>query len=283
VSTSVQLIRGRSRLERVRREMIEKELNQARAIQLAWLPDRRGEQPAAAEIEAINQPASHISGDFYNWFDLPDGRTVVTIGDVTGHGMAAAFFMATTQLLVRTTMQRVYDPGRCLTEVNHLLCGQAYSGQFVTILVMVMDPDRGVVEIASAGQGGPLVRRDDGRFETLPVQPQLVLAVEEDLTYPTETYPLAPRTSMLLYTDGATDVQSPTGERFSLEALQRSLAGQYDSARSLVEAAVEAIDAFRGGTELTDDLTLVAVQVRAVPEPVEPTRPTVAAHATGGS
>jgi serine phosphatase RsbU (regulator of sigma subunit) len=285
-STSVQLIRGRSRLERVRRELIEKDLNQARSIQLAWLPQRNGYRPAAADIEAVNTPASHISGDFYNWFDLPDGRTVVIVGDVTGHGMAAAFFMATTQLLVRTTMQRVLDPGRTLTEVNRLLCGQAYSGQFVTILVMVLDSRHGVMEVASAGQGGPLVRREDGLFESLPVQPQLVLAVEEDLEYPTERYPLAPGTSMLLYTDGATDVQAPTGERFSLEALQRSLAGRFDSARSLLDAAVEAIDTFRGGAELTDDLTLVAVQVKPIPAPPaspEPHRPAGVGHGAAGA
>jgi serine phosphatase RsbU (regulator of sigma subunit) len=284
ISTSVQLIRGRSRLESVRREMIEKDLAQARQIQLAWLPGRRQRRPAAADIEAVNQPASHISGDFYNWFDLADGRTVVTIGDVTGHGMAAAFFMATTQLLVRTTMQRVADPGRCLTEVNQLLCQQGYSGQFVTIMVIVLDPANGVMEIASAGQGGPLVGRDDGSFETLPVQPQLVLAVEEDLDYPTERYPLEGGACMLLYTDGATDVLSPTGERFSLEALRRGLAGRFDTARSLLDAAVEAIDTFRGGTELTDDLTLVAVQVRPVPAArVEPPRPAGVGHGSDGA
>ena len=283
VSTSVQLIRGRSRLEGVRREMIEKDLNQARQIQLAWLPGARARPPAAADIEAVNQPASHISGDFYNWFDLPDGRTVVTVGDVTGHGMAAAFFMATTQLLVRTIMRRVHDPGQCLSEVNRLLCQQSFSGQFVTILVMVLDPANEVMEVASAGQGGPLVRRDDGSFEPLPVQPQLVLAVEDDLEYPTERYPLAPGASMLLYTDGATDVQSPSGERFSLEALQRSLAGRFDSARSLLDAAVEAIDAFRGEAELTDDLTLVAVQVRHVPARVETPRPARVGHGSDGA
>jgi serine phosphatase RsbU (regulator of sigma subunit) len=276
VSTAVQLIRGRARLERERAELIEKELNQARQIQLAWLPKSDSRRPRAADIVAVNTPASHISGDFYNWFDLPDGRTVVTIGDVTGHGMAAAFFMATTQLLVRTTMLRVGDPGQCLEEVNRQLCQQSYSGQFVTILIAVLDAERGVAEIASAGQAGPLVGRPDGSFESLPVHPQLVLAVEEELTFPTERYELAPGTSMLFYTDGATDVQSPTGDRFSLEALQRALAGQFDGAQSLLDAAIDAIDTFRGGRELTDDLTLIAVRVLphgASNAPTEPARP----------
>ena len=106
------VIRGRARLERARHEMLKRELSIRPArSSLHWLPDRHA-RPGDADIATVNSPASHISGDFYNWFELPDGRTRVAIGDVTGHGMAAAFLMATTQLLVRTTLPRVGDPGR---------------------------------------------------------------------------------------------------------------------------------------------------------------------------
>ena len=106
ISSAIQLIRGRSRLETLRTEMIDRELREARQIQLMWLPRDTTHQPGEQiEIAAENLPASHISGDFYNFFDLPDGRTALVIGDVTGHGLVAAFLMATTQLLVRTTLQ----------------------------------------------------------------------------------------------------------------------------------------------------------------------------------
>src|SRR5207248_8203320 len=114
VSTALQMIRSRVRLERAQMEMLNRELTQAREIQLHWLPD----QPCSfqsIDLAAVNMPASHVSGDFYNWFELPDGRIVVMIGDVTGHGMAAAFLMATTQLLVRASMPGLCDPGLCLS------------------------------------------------------------------------------------------------------------------------------------------------------------------------
>ena len=132
LSTATQLIRGRLRLERMQHQMLEKELKEAREIQLNWLP-HQSLNAASIHVAAVNRPANRISGDFYNWFDLPDGRTVVAIGDVTGHGMAAAFLMATTQLLVRGTMTRVGDAGPCLEEVNRQLCTQVFNGQFVTI------------------------------------------------------------------------------------------------------------------------------------------------------
>src|SRR2546430_9406908 len=136
-------------------EIISRGLTQAGEIQLSW----RQKKPIAThviDLAAVNRPASHVSGDFYNWFELPDGRMVVTIGDVTGHGMAAAFLMATTQLLVRSTLPRVLDPGQCMEEVNRQLCLHVYSGQFVTLLIAILDLDRHTAEVATAGHPPPL-------------------------------------------------------------------------------------------------------------------------------
>lgn len=197
VSTAVQMIRSRLRSERLRHDMLTRELTQAREIQLAWLPES---SPASKliDIAAVNSPASHISGDFYNWFDLPDGRLVVTIGDVTGHGMAAAFLMATTQLLVRNTMARLGDPGQCLAEVNRQLCVQVFNGQFVTMLIMVVDLTAHSLEIATAGHPAPLIA-DGESFQPLDIEPQLVLGVERHTTYKTESYHLPPHKFVALY------------------------------------------------------------------------------------
>jgi serine phosphatase RsbU (regulator of sigma subunit) len=260
VSTSVQMIRTRLRMERVRHEVLTRELNQAREIQLAWLPDR---QPVsdAVDIAAINSPASHISGDFYNWFDLPDGRLVVTVGDVTGHGMAAAFLMATTQLLVRNTMVRLGDPGRCLEEVNRQLCVQVFNGQFVTMVVLILDLARGSMQVATAGHPAPLIA-DGESFQPLPIEPQLVLGVDRDSQYVTENYELAPQASILLYTDGVVECPDSRYHRFGDERLRRTLYGRYDNARQMLDQVVAAVDNFRGSNELDDDLTMVAVQLQ---------------------
>ena len=148
------------KLERERAAALRKELERASQIQQAWLPHR---PPAsrALDVAAVNYPAQHISGDFYNWFELPDGRTAIAIGDVTGHGMSAAFLMATTQLLIRTTLARITDPGQCLTEVNRQLCTQVYAGQFVTIQLLVLEPETGAIELANAGHPPPLVGEPD--------------------------------------------------------------------------------------------------------------------------
>ena len=261
VSTSTQMIRGRLRLERLQNDLLTRELTQAREIQLAWLPEKQ-EQSIRLDVAAMNRPASHISGDFYNWFELSDGRTVIVVGDVTGHGLPAAFLMATTQLLVRMAMDRVGDPGGALRLVNRELCRHVFSGQFVTMIIVVLDEKKGTAEIATAGHPGPLVG-NGGEFTALSLESQLVLAIQ-DVDYITQRFDLKPGTSMLLYTDGVTDVRSPTGERLQIEGLEKSLFGRFDTAKRLVDAATDAIEAFRLGREPSDDLTLVAVQLESV-------------------
>jgi sigma-B regulation protein RsbU (phosphoserine phosphatase) len=263
VSTAVQVIRGRVRMERMQHEILNKDLLQAREIQLNWLPESTHSN-RMLDIAAVNTPASHVSGDFYNWFELPDGRIVVAIGDVTGHGMAAAFLMATTQMLIRTTMPRILDPGLCLEEVNRQLCIQVFNGQFVTLELLVLDLENSSVEIATGGHPPPLVSHGD-EFVPLPVDPQLVLGVEPTSRFPTQRFTLPRNASVLLYTDGVIDAQTVTGERFNEEGLAAGLSGHYDSAQSLLDAAIDAINTFRKGRDLNDDLTLVAIQLQPTP------------------
>ena len=262
VSTSAQLIRNRARLERERHALLEKEMRQAREIQLAWLPQNRHIN-SELDIATVNRPASRISGDFYNWFELPDGRTCVVIGDVTGHGMAAAFLMATTQLLVRNTMPQAAHPGQCLEEINRQLCTQVFNGQFVTLLVLVIDPRAGTIEVATAGHPPPLYCEGADGCRPLRLEPNLVLGVERDSTYPTEAFRTVPGSTLLLYTDGVVDAQSAGGERFGLERLRRAIDDHRADAATLVDRIVRRLEAFGGRVPITDDVTLVAVQLQA--------------------
>ena len=286
VSSAIQLIRGRSRLESLRTEMIDRELREARQIQLMWLPRDTTHQPGdQVEIAAENIPASHISGDFYNYFDLPDGRTALVIGDVTGHGLVAAFLMATTQLLVRTTLQRLSDPGMALEDVNNQLCSQSYHGQFVTLQLIIIDEAAKQILAASAGHPPPLACGQDGTWRALPLEPQLVLGVLAESRYPTAAISLEDSQALLLYTDGVIEVKNSREKRFNLDQLLEQLnlraaarASEADgegrsacpsSARELVEETFFIVREFAGDTPQDDDLTLVAVHLlsRRAPRP----------------
>ena len=260
VSTAVQMIHSRMRLERVRHQVITRELKQARRIQEQWLPDKSG-IPEGLDVAAINTPASHISGDFYNWFEAPDGRQVFVIGDVTGHGMAAAFLMATTQLLVRNIMARVSDPGAAMEAVNRQLCSQMFHGQFVTMLILAMDFKKNQLEAASAGHPPPLIGAN-GKLRRLELEAQLVLGVEKQVRYPTQKFPLPPMSNVLLYTDGVLDAHSSTGDHFGTERLLAALNGHCATAQEMINSISAAVRQFCGKLEPEDDLTLLAIQLQ---------------------
>ncbi|HVS70755.1 MAG TPA: PP2C family protein-serine/threonine phosphatase, partial [Phycisphaerae bacterium] len=267
-SSSVFMIRSRVRLERAQHEVITKELQQARNIQLAWLPGE-GETPEGIDVSAVNLPASHISGDFYNWFALDGagkGKVAVVIGDVTGHGMAAAFLMATTQLLVKVALQRTQDPGACLGIVNKQLCTQGFSGQFVTMIVVVLEPGSGAVEVATAGHPAPLLQRG-GEFSVMEVVPSLVLGVDAAETYKTHGFVAEPGATMILYTDGVVEAECEDGEQYGVErlveAVNRGAAKTGGTGRpdQRIKTIVEDVRKFCGAKDLLDDLTVVAVRV----------------------
>jgi serine phosphatase RsbU (regulator of sigma subunit) len=260
VSAAVQMIRWRFRLDRIRHEALEREVRQARLIQQQWLPDL-STAPPEMDVAAVNLPANHISGDFYNWFRLPDGRLAVVIGDVTGHGMVAAFLMATTQLIVRNTLARLPDPGTAMEEVNRQLTSQMFRGQFVTMLILTLDFERKRIDVASAGHPAPLIV-GDGSVRSLEVQAELVLGVEKDVRYPTQRFTLPDSSGLLLYTDGVVDAEGAADESFGLRRLQESLGGHSGSATEMVEAVIASVQQFQGGRDLEDDLTMLAVQWR---------------------
>lgn len=264
VSTAVTLIRSRSRLERYKHQLLTSELEQARQIQLSWLP-KTSFTGRGLDVVATNIPASHVSGDFYNYFPLPDGREVVVIGDVTGHGLAAAFLMATTQLLVRSTLTRTGDLALTLSEVNRELCGQAFSGQFVTLLLVAIDQTTATIEVVNAGHPPPIIV-DDGKTELLATKPQLVLGVEGDIEYYVQNFELKDECTILLYTDGIVECRAENGDRFSMEALCKQLTGASESPDVLMKRVTEIVDTFRGREPLTDDATAVAMRISFIPE-----------------
>jgi serine phosphatase RsbU (regulator of sigma subunit) len=270
VSTAITLIRSRSRLERFRHQMLTNELAQARQIQLSWLPKTRF-QGRGLDVFAMNAPASHVSGDFYNYFPLRDGREAVVIGDVTGHGLAAAFLMATTQMLIRSTLTRTGDLVATLNEVNHELCNQAFSGQFVTLLLVVIDQESASIEVINAGHPPPIIV-DDGKTELLKTKPQLVLGVEGDTRYYVQRFPLPDlECTILLYTDGIVECRNPRGDRFSMESLRAELEGASELPEELMTRVMQIVDLFRAGEALTDDATAVAMRITSVESTAIPT------------
>src|SRR5206468_11718416 len=120
---------------------------------------------------------------------------------------------------------------------------------------------KNTLDLATAGHPAPVIGAGES-FTALNVEPQLVLAIEGNVDYRTQHFDLPDGASILLYTDGVTDVQNPSDERMGEDWLTRGVYGRFNRAQDLVDAVLDGIDTFRKGREPADDLTLVAIQLQ---------------------
>ena len=144
----------------VEQEVLARELELAAEIQRSLLPDARNDD---FPVHGVNVPARTVSGDFYDFFELDDGRICFNLGDVSGKGMNAALLMAKTASLFRCLGKTIHQPGRLMALINEEICETSARGMFVTMVGGVFDPTTGVVRIANAGHEPPLFFDAEGQ------------------------------------------------------------------------------------------------------------------------
>lgn len=177
------------------------EVHAARAIQRTLLPTSLPSVPGWV-LDARYEPAGtgQVGGDWYDVLPLSDGRLALTIGDVTGHGLATAAAMGQLRNATRAYLLDAAPPGVVLARVG-ALARWTLPGQMATMAVAVLDPATGEVEYAGAGHLPPLVVRADGSAAWEPVlgAPLIGLLTEQPVAGRTT---LAPGDALLLLTDG---------------------------------------------------------------------------------
>jgi serine phosphatase RsbU (regulator of sigma subunit) len=253
--------------ERMREERLRQELRLAREIQQAFLPT---EFPAAGtgdfELFARVHPAREVSGDLYDFFRLPDGRLALFLGDVSGKGMPAALFMIAVHTLVRQLAPSAGSPAELLQRLNMALTADNPTHLFVTLICAMYDTRDGTVTLASGGHPPPLLRRADGKVETIHVKPAMMLGAAPVPLRVTDTrLTLQPGETLVLYTDGFTEAFAPDGvTMFGVERLCEVLGGPRtgQSLADCAAAASAAIGRFAGEDELQDDQTLLLLRRR---------------------
>lgn len=212
------------------------------------------------ELHARTHPARGVGGDFYDFFDLPGGKLGVVMADVVGKGVPAAFFMAVAYTLIRMIASDGLPPGECLAQVNTLLCRHNVPGMLVSACYGVLEPRGGRFTFASAGHP-PLYRLTSGGVATTVEGGEgVVIGVQEGLTYPEGELTLGRGEALLFYTDGVTEAFDGERRPFGEERLRQWLADHPGSARELVEGVFGAVEAFVGGADPSDDLTVLALR-----------------------
>lgn len=245
---------------------LRQDIDVAHNIQQSILPSLPPDRAAFSAV-AFMRPAREVGGDFFDYFDLPDGRFGFVIADVSGKGMGAALFMAVACTVIRSTARLVADPGECLARVNDLLAENNTQSMFVTAFYGVFAPETGAVAYANGGHNPPYLRRADGTVSALPSTRGKLLALFPNRPYASAEIVLEPGDCLYLYTDGVTEAENAAAEQFGTQRLEEALRHSGGTAEHVVEHVLAEVAQFVAAAAQADDITCLALQRRAAAPP----------------
>lgn len=243
----------------VEKGRLERELQMASEIQQSLLPRAMLNVPQY-QLAADWQAAREVAGDFYDMFELGDGRFAVVVADVSDKGAPAALFMAVARTMIRSHAHAGLSPLETLARTNDLILEDAESGMFVTVYYTVFDASGYAVHV-NAGHNPPL--RYDSATNTLDYMPRGGRAIgwfsDNPLGY-VETL-LQPGDLFVYYTDGITEAENPRGEQFGENRLAELVLAHINEPPDVIlSQIIHAVGAFCEGQPPHDDMTMVVVR-----------------------
>jgi len=244
-----------------RLKVVEHELQIARSIQQSLLPKLRPQIPGFA-VAGWNQSADDTGGDFYDWKRLSDGRWVVSLADVTGHGIGPAMLASVCRAYSRASFNDRDNLETTLQNINRSFSEDLTPERFATFVAAVLREGSDQVELLSAGHGPLfLYRACDRSVECMHAQAlPLGILPEMDSTGPVKLT-VQPGDMVLLATDGFFEWQYPSPEEFGTKRLTEVLRRFSDQEPEIIIAELhDSVVNFSQGTPQKDDLTAVLIK-----------------------
>jgi serine phosphatase RsbU (regulator of sigma subunit) len=253
-------------LEVADRLSLKNDLEIAREIQQAMLPGRV--QRGLDRDDRHQPPGQHGRRRLHDILPLPDGRVVVTVGDVAGKGSPAALLMALLLAMLRTLVDEGLEPAALVTRLNVQVARHAPGTRFITLLYAVFDPRTGELTYVNAGHMPPMLMRSDGTSARL-TEGGIALGMFDHSTYTTGQVTIQCEDIVAIYSDGITEAEDPSGRPFDEAGLESALvAHRHDSLSAMGAAVVRAVEQYTADTRLADDLTILLLRRCTTPTPV---------------
>ena len=242
-------------------ERLEHDLEVARSIQQSLLPTS---MPVVEgfEIAAWNQPADQTGGDYFDWQSLSDGRVLVALADVTGHGIGPALLAAVCRAYARANFSGENGLFEAMGKINASLAADLKEGRFVTFVAAVCTPRSPRVELLSAGHGPLflyLLKHDC--FEKMDAQ-GLPLGISAKFdSDPSLCLDLERGDMLVLATDGFYEWANAQGEQFGAGRMEENIrASKEKPPNEIISDLYRSVIEFSGGTEQKDDLTAIIIK-----------------------
>jgi len=263
VATAIWSARLFREAQRARR-LAERELEIGREIQAEFLPECLPDIPGW-ELAASLHSARQVSGDFYDAFELDDGRIAFVVADVCDKGVGAALYMALFRSLLRATADGACDPdvpfaARVLRVINDYIAdNHEPSNMFATMFVGAIDPASGALEYANGGHEPPVVIRADSAVDRLePTGPAVGLMTGS--RFDSRHITLDPGDTLIAFSDGVTEARALDGSMYTEERLLTLVGEGADTAQAALDRIESALEQHTHGGPRHDDTTLLAIR-----------------------
>lgn len=243
---------------------LQSELEVASVIQHSLLPLINEDYPGRQELDvsASMETAKEVGGDFYDVFFVDSNRIAFVIGDVSGKGVPAALFMASSKITLQNCIRDVPELSEAVRVANNAMCARNEADMFVTLWVGILDITSGEMKYVSAGHNPPLIIKD-GEAQYIKTKNGFVLAGMQDMIYRENTLTLGKGDIIYLYTDGVTEATTANNELFG----EDRLLGCFENAENMtseeiITAVKQNVDAFVGGNDQFDDMTMLCIKIK---------------------
>lgn len=227
-------------------------------VQRALIPEIMPEPPGY-RIHGSYDAAKTVGGDYYDCFEVPNGKVCVSFGDVSGKGFPAALIMARLSGIVRNTMNFTDDVGLAMSQINSLMCNNMAEGRFVTYILGVIDPVEHTFTFGNAGHMPPEVRRIDGSLSNPGTECSgPMIGFDSSVQYQTTTLPIAPGDIFVLRTDGVDEAMDSQSKQFGEVRFRESLRTSVPDPESICRNLLSAVQSFAESEPQKDDITIMA-------------------------
>jgi serine phosphatase RsbU (regulator of sigma subunit) len=244
---------------RLERERFERELALASEIQQRFQPTAPP-HVKGYELQGISFPCYEIGGDYYDFIEREDGRLVIALGDVSGKGTAAALLMSSLHAAIHAQSASHDSLVATISAVNKYLANNIPTNRFVTLFYAELDPESGALSFLNAGHNPPLIVHAAGTVEQL-ASGGLPLGIKPDAEYREGRTQMQKGDVLVIYSDGVTEAQSPTGEEFGATRLYEVVSRNIEASAAGIRDRIESsLTKFAQGTSAADDITLVIVK-----------------------
>jgi len=207
-------------------------------------------------IAGINIPAKVVSGDFYNFSDLGDGKYGFGVADVSGKGIKSSLLMSKASSLYRCLSKTNFSAADLLIQLNNEICETISRGMFVTMLIGIYDSNKKEMLLSSAGHEPPIIFSKDGSFSNYS-EAGPPLGIMPKTKYTEHTIPFAD-SSMYIFTDGITEIKNPDGKMLESEGFQNYIK-KYQGTPNNERLKTIIDEILNAGHVQKDDLTIVVV------------------------